>query len=85
MIDKDAILDFSQGKDRLLLKRLQTPLLNIDFGNSFEYLKFPFPLNDSLVCQIEGKGDLLLKEQTCVIRYLLHQSHGKGKINHAIQ
>ena len=56
MIDKDAILDFSQGKDRLLLKRLQTPLLNIDFGNSFEYLKFPFPLNDSLTCQIEGKG-----------------------------
>ena len=30
--------DFSQGKDRLLLKRLQTPLLNIDFGNSLEYL-----------------------------------------------
>ena len=85
MIDKDAILDFSQDKEHLLLKRLQTPLLNIDFGNSFEYLKFPFPLNDSLVCQIEGKGDLLLKEQTCVIRYLLHQSHGKGKINHAIQ
>ena len=51
-----AIRDFSQGKDRLLLKRLQTPLLNIDFGNSFEYLKFPFPLNDSLTCQIEGKG-----------------------------
>ena len=85
MIDKDAILDFSQDKEHLLLKRLQTPLLNIDFGNSFEYLKFPFLLNDSLVCQIEGKGDLLLKEQTCVIRYLLHQSHGKGKINHAIQ
>ena len=56
MIDKDTILDFSQGKDRLLLKRLQTPLLNIDFGNSFEYLKFPFSFNDSLTCQIEGKG-----------------------------
>ena len=56
MIDKDAILDFSQDKEHLLLKHLQTPLLNIDFGNSFEYLKFPFPLNDSLVCQIEGKG-----------------------------
>ena len=36
MIDKDAILDFSQDKDRLLLKRLQIPLLNIDFGNSFD-------------------------------------------------
>ena len=56
MIDKDAILDFSQDKEHLLLKHLQTPLLNIDFGNSFEYLKFPFPLNDSLTCQIEGKG-----------------------------
>ena len=59
MIDKDAILDFSQDKEHLLLKRLQTPLLNIDFGNSFEYLKFPFSLNDSLTCQIEGKGTLL--------------------------
>ena len=38
MIDKDAILDFSQDKEHLLLKHLQTPLLNIDFGNSFEYL-----------------------------------------------
>ena len=34
MIDKDAILDFSQDKERLLLNGLQTPLLNIDFGNS---------------------------------------------------
>lgn len=56
MIDKDAILEFSQGKDCLFLKCLQAPLLNIDFGNSFEYLKFPFSLNDSLICQIEGKG-----------------------------
>ena len=63
MIDKDAILDFSQGKDRLLLKRLQTPLLNIDFGNSFEYLKFPFSLNDSLTCQIEGKGTYCQKNK----------------------
>ena len=59
MIDKDAILDFSQDKEHLLLKHLQPPLLNIDFGNSFEYLKFPFSLNDSLTCQIEGKGTLL--------------------------
>ena len=56
MIDKDAILEFSQDKNRLFLQCLQTPLLNIDFGNSFEYLKFPFSLNDSLICQIEGKG-----------------------------
>ena len=63
MIDQDAILDFSQDKDRLLLKHLQTPLLNIDFGNSFEYLKFPFPLNDSLVCQIEGKGTYCSKNK----------------------
>lgn len=63
MIDKDAILDFSQDKEHLLLKHLQTPLLNIDFGNSFEYLKFPFPLNDSLVCQIEGKGTYCSKNK----------------------
>lgn len=58
-----AILDFSQDKEHLLLKRLQTPLLNIDFGNSFEYLKFPFPLNDSLTCQIEGKGTYCSKNK----------------------
>ena len=62
MIDKDAILDFSQDKEHLLLKRLQTPLLNIDFGNSFEYLKFPFSFNDSLTCQIEGKGTYCQKK-----------------------
>ena len=63
MIDKDAILDLSQDKEHLLLKRLQTPLLNIDFGNSFEYLKFPFSLNDSLTCQIEGKGTYCQKNK----------------------
>ena len=62
MIDKDAILDFSQDKEHLLLKRLQTPLQNIDFGNSFEYLKFPFSLNDSLTCQIECKGTYCAKK-----------------------
>lgn len=50
IIDKDAILEFSQAKDYLLLNHLQTPLLNIDFDNSFEYLKYPFSINDSLVC-----------------------------------
>lgn len=80
MIDKDAILDFSQDKEHLLLKHLQTPLLNIDFGNSFEYLKFPFPLNDSLVCQIEGKGTYCSKNKlvlsgTCCIKAMT-----KGKL-----
>ena len=63
LIDKDAILDFSQGKEHLLLKRLQTPLLNIDFGNSFECLKYLFSLNDSLTCQIEGKGTYCAKNK----------------------
>ena len=79
MIDKDAILDFSQDKDRLLLKRLQTPLLNIDFGNSFEYLKFPFPLNDSLTCQIEGKGTYCSKNKLVLSGTCCTKTMAKGK------
>ena len=75
MIDKDAILDFSQDKDHLLLKRLQTPLQNIDFGNSFEYLKFPFSLNDSLTCQIEGKGTYCAKNKMELSGTCCHQNH----------
>ena len=75
MIDKDAILDFSQDKDRLLLKRLQIPLLNIDFGNSFEYLKFPFSLNDSLVCQIRARGLIAQKIKWSYQAHVVHQNH----------
>ena len=80
MIDKDAILDFSQDKEHLLLKRLQTPLLNIDFGNSFEYLKFPFPLNDSLTCQIEGKGTYCSKNKLVLSGTCCTQTMAKGKL-----
>ena len=80
MIDKDAILDFSQDKDHLLLKRLQTPLLNIDFGNSFEYLKFPFPLNDSLTCQIEGKGTYCSKNKLVLSGTCCTKAMAKGKL-----
>ena len=79
MIDKDAILDFSQDKEHLLLKRLQTPLLNIDFGNSFEYLKFPFPLNDSLTCQIEGKGTYCSKNKLVLSGTCCTKTMAKGK------
>lgn len=80
MIDKDAILDFSQDKEHLLLKHLQTPLLNIDFGNSFEYLKFPFPLNDSLVCQIEGKGTYCSKNKLVLSGTCCTKIMAKGKL-----
>ena len=80
MIDKDAILDFSQDKDRLLLKHLQTPLLNIDFGNSFEYLKFPFSFNDSLVCQIEGKGTYCSKNKLVLSGTCCTKAMAKGKL-----
>lgn len=80
MIDKDAILDFSQDKEHLLLKHLQTPLLNIDFGNSFEYLKFPFPLNDSLVCQIEGKGTYCSKNKLVLSGTCCTKTMAKGKL-----
>ena len=74
-----AILDFSQDKEHLLLKRLQTPLLNIDFGNSFEYLKFPFPLNDSLTCQIEGKGTYYSKSKLVFSGTCCTKTMAKGK------
>lgn len=80
MIDKDAILDFSQDKDCLHLNRLQTPLLNIDFGNSFEYLKFPFSLNDSLICQIEGKGTYCSKNKLALSGTSSTQVIAKGKL-----
>ena len=80
MIDKDAILDFSQDKEHLLLKHLQTPLLNIDFGNSFEYLKFPFPLNDSLTCQIEGKGTYCSKNKLVLSGTCCTKTMAKGKL-----
>ena len=79
MIGKDAILDFSQDKEHLLLKRLQAPLLNIDFGNSFEYLKFPFPLNDSLTCQIEGKGTYCSKNKLVFSGTCCTKTMAKGK------
>ena len=79
MIGKDAILDFSQDKEHLLLKRLQAPLLNIDFGNSFEYLKFPFPLNDSLTCQIEGKGTYCSKNKLVLSGTCCTKTMAKGK------
>ena len=79
MIDKDAILDFSQDKEHLLLKHLQTPLLNIDFGNSFEYLKFPFSLNDSLTCQIEGKGTYCSKNKLVFSGTCCTKTMAKGK------
>ena len=80
MIGKDAILDFSQDREHLLLKRLQAPLLNIDFGNSFEYLKFPFPLNDSLTCQIEGKGTYCSKNKLVLSGTCCTKAMAKGKL-----
>ena len=67
-------------KEHLLLKHLQTPLLNIDFGNSFEYLKFPFPLNDSLVCQIEGKGTYCSKNKLVLSGTCCTKIMAKGKL-----
>lgn len=80
MIDKDAILDFSQDKDCLLLKSLQTPLLSIDFGNSFEYLKYPFSINDSLVCQIEGKGTYCSKNKMVLLGTCCTKAIENGKL-----
>ena len=80
IIDKDAILEFSQAKDYLLLNHLQTPLLNIDFDNSFEYLKYPFSINDSLTCQIEGKGTYCSKNKLVLSGTCCTKAMAKGKL-----
>lgn len=80
MIDKDAILEFSQDKDRQFLNCLQTPLLNIDFGNSFEYLKYPFSLNDFLVYQFEGKGTFCSKNELVLSGTCCTKAIAKGRL-----
>ena len=80
MVDKNAILEFSLDKERLFLQCLQTPLLNINFGNSFEYLKFPFSINDSLVCQIEGKGTYCSKNKMELLGTCCTKAMARGKL-----
>ena len=56
MIGQDEMLDFKQTAADLYLSGIQTALVKIDFGDTFEYLRYPFIANDSLVCNIEGHG-----------------------------
>lgn len=80
MVDKDAILVFSQDKNHLFLNSMQTPLLNLDFGNSFEFLKYPLSINDSLTCQIEGKGIYCSKNKLDLSGFCCTKVIAKGKL-----
>lgn len=80
MIDKDAILDFSKEGNHLFLNSLQTPLLNINFGKSFECLKYPFAVNDSLVCRIDGKGTYCSKNKLWISGTCSTKALAMGKL-----
>lgn len=56
MIAPNAILHFVQENDELGLARLQMPLIDLNFGHSFSYLKYPFTVGDSLLCIYSGNG-----------------------------
>ena len=56
MIGQDEMLDFVQTTAGLYLSQIQTSLVKIDFVDTFEYLRYPFVANDSLVCNIKGHG-----------------------------
>lgn len=56
MIGQDEMLDFVQTTAGLYLSQIQTSLVKIDFVDTFEYLRYPFVANDSLVCNIKGYG-----------------------------
>lgn len=56
MIGQDEMLDFVQTTAGLYLSQIQTSLVKIDFVDTFEYLRYPFVTNDSLVCNIKGHG-----------------------------
>lgn len=80
MIGQDEILDFSQSKNNLRLSQLQTPLVRIDFGDSFSYLNYPFSVNDSITCDIDGKGIYCSRNKFRLLGKCTTKAMGEGKI-----
>ena len=80
MIGQDEILDFCQSKDCLRLSQIQTPLVKIDFGDSFSYLKYPFSMNDSVACSLDAKGFYSTRNKFRLLGKCTTKAKGEGKI-----
>ena len=80
MIGQDEILDFCQSKDYLRLSQIQTPLVKIDFGDSFSYLKYPFSMNDSVTCSLDAKGFYSSRNKFRLLGKCTVKAIGEGKI-----
>ena len=80
MIGQDEILDFCQSMNCLHLSQLQTPLVKIDFGDSFAYLKYQFSANDSVVCNFDGKGVYCSRNKFRLLGKSTTKAKGEGKI-----
>ena len=80
MIGQDEILDFCLSNDYLRLSQIQTPLVKINFGDSFSYLKYPFSAKDSVVCNFDGKGVYCSRIKFRLLGKCTTKAIGEGKI-----
>lgn len=80
MIGQDEILDFCQSNDYLRLSQIQTPLLKVDFGDSFSYLNYPFSVTDSVACNLDGRGIYSSRNKFRLLGKNTAKAMGKGKI-----
>lgn len=80
LIGQNEILDFSQSKDYLRLSQIQTPLVKIDFGDSFSYLNYPFSATDSVACNLDGRGIYSSRNKFRLLGKCTAKARGEGKI-----
>ena len=80
MIGQDEILDFCQANNYLRLSQIQTPLVKIDFGDSFSYLNYPFSATDSVVCNLDGRGIYSSRNKFRLLGKSTTKAKGEGKI-----
>ena len=80
MIGKDEILDFCLSNDYLRLSQIQTPLVKVDFGDSFSYLNYPFSATDSVACNLDGRGIYSSRNKFRLLGKCTAKAIGEGKI-----
>lgn len=80
LIGQDEILDFCQAKDYLHLSQIQTPLVKVDFGDSFSYLNYPFSATDSVTCSLDGRGIYSSRNKFRLLGKSTAKAMGEGKI-----
>lgn len=80
MIGQDEILDFCQANNYLSLSQIQTPLVKVDFGDSFSYLNYPFSATDSVACSLDAKGFYSSRNKFRLLGKSTARAMGEGKI-----